>query len=139
MIGKAFVAAIAILLAFGCVQNVPVQNGTNNSSLPNNTLVPVNQSANASGLHLICQGSICCQGFGDTCATFQCADNIYYKPGGMDAASLFINGSSGVIVARCGGNIAPINPGLCQQIEGTCDMAKPAASVPDAVNNPKNP
>ncbi len=212
MSGKAYVAAVLILLAFGCVQNPPAQanNTANNSSaIPQNVLADYqNQSGvivsmalcvkgndsiysiTATGppdtggwvdyfhgdgtfmgrytilgfvkpppnytppekvvegydctklqppLHLICRGSICCQGFGDTCATFQCADGIYYKPGGMDAASLFINGSSGVIVARCGGNIAPINPGSCPQLEGTCDMTKPAANVPDAVNNPTNP
>ncbi len=136
MASKAFIAALIILLAFGCVQNVPQgPNGTANSTVPNGAPVPQNQSANASGLHLICQGSICCQGFGDTCAILQCENGTYYKPGGMDAASLFMN-SSGVIVARCGGNIAPINPDMCQQLLSTCDLTKPASDVPDAVNNP---
>ncbi len=90
--------------------------------------------------HLICKGSsVCCMGFGNDCATFKCTNNVYYTPGGMDAASVYVNGTSGEIIARCGGNILPLHQELCLQLQGTCDMTKPADSVPQVVNNPKNP
>lgn len=85
-------------------------------------------------LHQICRGSVCCMGFGNECAILKCSNDVYYLPGGSDAASLFVN-SSGDIVARCGGNIMPMNAEQCPLIEKTCDMTKPAESVPEAVRN----
>ena len=101
MNSRYLIAIFVILFAFGCLQPNPNE------------------------LHLICKGSsVCCMGFGNECATFKCSNNVYYSPGGMDAASVYVNGSSGEIIARCGGNIAPLHPELCRELQNTCDMTK---------------
>lgn len=125
------------LLMFGCSgqQPQPIKNDT----VPGNDTVPQKNDTMDNKLHMICQGSACCMGFGNTCATFKCEDDVYYTPGGRDTSSIYVNGTSGEVIARCGGNMMPFNSDLCPTLEKTCDMTKPASMVPDVVKNPKMP
>lgn len=81
-----------------------------------------------SALKWQCSGSICSAGI------YKCDNNVYSNPGRMDEASVYINGTSGEVIARCGGNILPLNPDSCAKIDETCDYSKQADSVPEIVS-----
>ena len=75
----------------------------------------------------------CALGFGYKCY-FKCANNVFASESGADAAGVYIaevylNGSNGNILARCGGNIKPVNSEDCKRISETCDYSNPVDNV----------
>ena len=128
-------AMLAIFfLLLGC-SGTNTAAGQINASVPDHINASVSDinTTGSSQVHQICHGSVCCRGVGDQCGTFACANNIYSRPGGMDSAGAYINGSDGEVIARCGGNIMPLHPELCDSLGRTCDYSKPAENVPDTI------